>query len=361
MKTYRAAVIGCSRMGAFIDNETVDDHPYVRPYSHAAGFEACERTDLVACSDLRPNIMDEFGRRYGVPTERQYTDYREMIEREDLHIVSVATHPEQRAEIVLHAAEHGVPAIYAEKPMAASMSEADAMVEAVERNGVVFNLGTRRRYYTGFEAMKRVIDGGELGALKSLVIQRGAGLFGHGSHFLDLTLYLNGDEPAVWVQGQLLDGDSAFEGDIVVEDPSGHGIIQFRNGVTGYLVSSPHRGQYEAVCEGGTVAVLNDRRDFRLRRLSEAGDGSGQVLVDGRFPDFVAVSPTTRIIEDLVHALDTGEPPRGGVRAARAGTELIFAFLESHLRRGARVDLPLRECSLRLQRPAREPRPKFTA
>ena len=53
-------------------------------------------------------------------------------------------------------------------------------------------------------------------------------------------------------------------------------------------------------------------------------------------------------------SLDTGQPPSGGVRAARAGTELIFAFAESHVRGGARVEIPLKDSNVRLQRPPRQ-------
>ena len=60
MKTYRAAVIGCSRMGAFIDNEVPDYEAIKLPYSHAAGFFAEERTDLIACADLRPESHGTF-------------------------------------------------------------------------------------------------------------------------------------------------------------------------------------------------------------------------------------------------------------------------------------------------------------
>ena len=60
-------------MGAFIDNEVSADWG---PYSHAAGYEACERTELVACSDLRVDVMGQVGQRYGVPSDAQYTDYR---------------------------------------------------------------------------------------------------------------------------------------------------------------------------------------------------------------------------------------------------------------------------------------------
>ena len=86
-------------MGAFIDNEVVGAPGHVPPYSHTAVFYASERTDLVACSDLRPEVMAEVGQQYDIPVERQYTDYKEMIDREQLDIVSVATQPE-RAQIV---------------------------------------------------------------------------------------------------------------------------------------------------------------------------------------------------------------------------------------------------------------------
>ena len=128
MKTYRAAVIGCSRMGGFIDNEVIGYPGHVAPYSHAAGFYACPRTDLVACADVRTDVMEQFGLRYDIPKSRQYTDYREMIAKEGLDIVSVATQPEPRAEIVIYAVDHGVKAVYAEKALTASLAEADAHI-----------------------------------------------------------------------------------------------------------------------------------------------------------------------------------------------------------------------------------------
>src|SRR5437588_11037812 len=124
MKTYRAALVGCSRMGAFIDNETRSSRSVIQPYSHAAGYEACDRTDLIAGADLRPEILEAFGARYDVPASHLYTDYRQMIEREKPDILSIATQPEQRVEVALFAVEHGVRALYCEKPLAASVQEA---------------------------------------------------------------------------------------------------------------------------------------------------------------------------------------------------------------------------------------------
>ena len=90
-REYRVGLIGCGRMGATIDDE-VRDHPHSDlwiPFSHAAGYVAVERTSLVAVADAIPEKAEAIRQRYGA--QRAYTDYREMIERERLDIVSVAT------------------------------------------------------------------------------------------------------------------------------------------------------------------------------------------------------------------------------------------------------------------------------
>ena len=357
MKTYRAALVGCSRMGAFIDNEQRGASRFRQPYSHAAGYKACERTELVACSDLRPDVLEQAGKRYGVPSERLYTDYREMIDREQPDIVSVATQPEQRAEVVIYAAEHGAKAIYAEKAMAASMNDARAMVEAVERNGVVFNLGTNRRWETAYDQMKELIDDGTIGDLRSIIIYGNGHLFNAASHSLDLALRLSGDIPARWVQGNLPVDGSIFDGDTLTDDPSGEGVIKLENGVTVYALLSSHHGEFEAVGTRRRIKSVRDGREWDFRVADPADPDPRSLTYRRSFPDVPQRSSTLRLIEDIVHSLDTGEPPRGGVRVAYASTELIFGFIESHRRGGVRVPIPLEDSSTRLDRnnPARQP------
>ena len=356
MKTYKAALIGCSRMGAFIDNEVAAGR---YPYSHAAGYEACDRTELVACSDLRPDVMAQVGERYGVPPEGQYTDYREMMEKVQPDIVSVATQPEPRAEIVCYVANNGAKAIYAEKAMAASMADADAMTEACESNGVFFNLGTNRRWDRGFDVMKEIIDSGKLGRLRALTIYNTSALFNGASHSFDLIMRLNSDHPALWVQGLLRDADHAIGDGKISIDPVGEGIIEFENGVTGYALNAGgRRAEWEAVCEGGTLTALDNGDQWQLRERGEPDHRGRAKLVMGEFPDYEWKSSTLALVEDLVHSLDTGEPSRCGARVARASTELIFAVIESHLKGGARVNLPLEGSTIRMERgiPAKQPR-----
>lgn len=361
MKTYRAAVIGCSRMGGFIDNEVIGSPRIVLPYSHAAGYKACERTELVACADLRIAVMAAFGRQYGVAEQGQYSDYHRMLDRVDLDIVSVATQPEPRAKIVIDCAERGVKAIYAEKAMAASMAEADAMVEALERNGVILNLGTNRRWAARYDRMKEIIDSGALGDLQHLIIYNNGTLFNTGSHFLDLILRLNNDQPAEWVQGHLPIGDRLFDGDILTEDPQGEGIIQFANGVKAYVLLTSRASEIEAICSHGTITAFNDGHDWQVRRAFPSGYQGRNEFQTVAPPQVSVVSSTLRLIEDLVHSLDTGQPPRGGARVARAGNELIFGFIESHRLGGARVSLPLTKRTTRLARNHTPRQPKYTS
>ena len=58
---------------SFIDNEV----PEARgAFSHAAGYEACARTEMIGSADLREEVMEQVGQRYGSPRQRQYTDYQ---------------------------------------------------------------------------------------------------------------------------------------------------------------------------------------------------------------------------------------------------------------------------------------------
>lgn len=353
-KQYRAALVGCSRMGAFIDNELAGRRADF-PHSHAAGYEACSRTDLVAGSDLRRDVLVVYGQRYRVSNEHLYTDYKELIEKEKPDILSIATQPEQRAEIAIFAAKHGVKALYCEKAMCASLAEADAMVEAVEDHDLAFNMGTNRRWEPGFDAMREMIASGQLGALKTLIIYNNDTLFNTSSHTFDLMQRLNGDVPATWVQGYLPEGRELLIGDELRDDPIGEGAFGFANGVTAYAMSSPRRNECEAVCERGVLTALNDGDEFRMREVRETGVSSA--LVDSTFPEYEEASSTLRLIDDLVAALDRGDSQtRDGVRVARANMELIFGLIESHRRDSARIALPLPDPSIRLIRYGRKAR-----
>lgn len=352
-KTYRAALVGCSRMGAFIDNEVSANRSIPLPYSHAAGYEACPRTDLVAGADLRPDVLAQFGERYNVGSDHWYTNHRDLIANEQPDILSIATQPEPRCEIILHAIEAGVRALYVEKPLCASVAEAEAIRDAVRANNVAFNMGTNRRWHDGFAAMRDKINSGDFGDLRTLINFSTGNFFNTTSHFFDLLIYLNNDVAPKWVQAYVFHFDELVVGTEVREDPAGTGMIMFENDVIGYALDSPRRSEVEAVCGEGIITALNNGMEFRTREKRRDSSEDGPNL------ESPPTSATLNLVNDIVHALDTGEPTRGGAEVAYWNTQIIFGMIESHRRGGARVELPLTNHDLKFIRRdhvARQPR-----
>ena len=155
-------------------------------------------------------------------------------------------------------------------------------------------------------------------------------------------LFLNGDSRAFWVQMSLIGDDWATIGDQPTEDPVRHGIIHFEHGVAAYGSLGSREFTFQTDCAHGAATVMPNYT-FKIRV-------EGATMVAGRFPRYKRYSANLRLVEDLVHSIDTGEPPVGGVRTAHASTELIFATIESHLRGGSRVALPLKGSTVKLKR-----------
>ena len=135
----------------------------------------------------------------------------------------------------------------------------------------------------------------------------------------------------------------------------GEAIIRFENGVTCYALQTSQVSSYQAACENGSITILRDGAEFDFRVPGPPDYRGMPTVVTRDFPKVQPVSTVIKIVEDLVHALDTGESTRGGIYVARASLELAFAVIESHVRGGARVDLPLERRNLILNR-SRAPR-----
>jgi scyllo-inositol 2-dehydrogenase (NAD+) len=324
---FRACLIGCGRMGATIDDESPSD----LPFSHAAGYTAVDEVELVAVSDVIPEKVEAIRKRYNA--QNGYTDYREMIQKEKPDIVSVATRPATHAGMTIFAAQNGVKGIYCEKPLCCSMEEADAMVEAVEANGVKFNYGTNRRYQPMYWKMRELIEAGEIGDLQCVICHCGVTVaqWMH-THTSDMMMYLAGDSEIEFVQGNIVANDDDWVGNRLNTDPViPMGYVQFKNGVIGYLVVA---GGYEFEASGssGKLRTVNNGNALQYR------SGLGEPRpVEGVSPD----RGTVNCIKDLIHAISTDGQTRGNIQQARRSQEMILGFIESHRQGGQRVNLPL--------------------
>lgn len=335
---YRTCLIGCGRMGTTIDDEVAprpDSYLWL-PYSHAAACVACDRTELVAVCDVVSEKVEMARQRYHVLGG--YTDYREMIEKEQPDIVCIATRPTPYAEITIFAAEHGVKGIYCEKPLCCSMEEADAMVDAVEKHEVKFNYGTQRRYTPLYRKMRELVEEGELGNLECVIGHCGVGaaLWGH-THTSDMLLFLAGDPEVEFVHGTVIIDEADFDDNRLETDPGiPMGYARFKNGVHGYMVAGSGY-EFEVSGTKGKLRTLSNGKGCRFRR----GEGSHGILEDAPFPDVPRESGTVNGIKDLAEALDTGRETQGPIQLARRSQEMLMGLIESHRLGGARVPLPL--------------------
>ena len=332
-------------MGGTIDEEVRrGPNAILLPYSHAAGYTACERTTIAAAADVVEKNLERVCSKWNIP--KRYTDYREMIEKEAPDIISVATRPGNHAEITAFAAEHGVKGIYCDKPLCASMAEADAMVEVCERNQVKFNLGTQRRYTPGYIKMREIVESGEIGERRSVIAYTsGAALWGY-THAADMLLFFSGDSEVEYVQGNVEVEDSDFDDNCTeIDPPIVMGYVRFRNGTHG--ISIPGSAyEFEVACSDGAVRSLNNGNQFQVRRRTEASGGLEQI----GFPDYERKSGTVGCIEDIVDAIDTGRETQGNIHLARMSTELTFGIVESQRQKGKRVTMPMQNRDLYLGR-----------
>jgi predicted dehydrogenase len=335
---YTAVVVGAGRMGGTIDDE-VEGHPTVLlPYSHGAAYAQMPEIRLAGFADVVPQKAEALARRYGAA--RACADYRELIERERPDLVSICTRPGNHAEIVEFAAAHGVRGIYCEKPLCASMAEADRIVAACEAHGVKFNLGTNRRFLPTYGRLREVIASGAIGRLEALVLNcAGAALWTH-THASDLLLMLAGDPEVEFVQGTCEPVE--FTGDRTETDPQIRmGFVRFADGVNGYITAASG-WDLDVHGDAGKVRTVNDMAGCRMW----AAEGKWRILREVPFPEYAHAAAPPRIIRDLIRAIETGGETLNGVRLARRSQEIVMGMVESHRLGGIRVALPLDDRSL---------------
>ena len=108
--------------------------------THARAYRALSETvQVTALADVVPENLQKVGELFNVPQEKQYTDYREMLEHAAIDVVTIATPHSFHAEQVIAAANAGV-AIISEKPMATTLEEASEILAAVRRNDVPYTV-----------------------------------------------------------------------------------------------------------------------------------------------------------------------------------------------------------------------------
>lgn len=177
---------------------------------HARTYTSSPQVDLKAICDLREDRAKEIADKYGV--KDWYSDYKELLERDDISAVSIATPDFAHTDIAVAAAKAGKH-ILIEKPLATSVEDCENILAAVkEAKGIKFMVDFHNRWNPPFVNAKTAIDRGELGKPMLMYVRLNDTIFVPtnmlswasksevawfvGSHAVDLTRWLFDDEVA---------------------------------------------------------------------------------------------------------------------------------------------------------------------
>ena len=182
---------------------------------HMTAYTDAADVDLVALAGMETESLRHFAAAYGLPEEHTYADWQDLIDHEQLDLLSIAAPTTLHAPIAIAALDAGIH-VLSEKPMAENADAARLMVGAAERNDRVLDVSFNHRRRGHVQVLKNIIDAGMLGpiyyskvgwlrregipGLGSWFTHRatsgGGPLMDLGVHMLDIALYLL-DEPPV--------------------------------------------------------------------------------------------------------------------------------------------------------------------
>jgi len=351
-KEKRVACISASRMASWFDDiqrerAQKDGGRSLEwvPGAIASVCDASERAELVAVCDLKPELLTKIQERWHVPAV--YTDWREMVERERPDVVAIVTmYGSVHAELAAAVAETGlVRGIYCEKPVAASMIQADRVVAACREHNVVYTCAHVFRWNARYRQAITWIRDGAIGEVRSVSVTAMGTLLHSGTHQIDAINGLAGDADPEWAMGIIDVLSDAPQDQWARPDPVGGGYARLTNGVDLLMdPRSPGPRTFQVNGTFGKIIQMNDLRQVQLWRR-----GSGPTVLDLQPGPLLSPMPEkSYALTQMEELLDVME--RGGatscneVHASRA-LEIALGLHLSHRQNGTRIPFPLQDRS----------------
>lgn len=247
---------------------------------------------LAAISGRDESEVAEAARRYGY--QKYYTDWREMVEEEDVQVLDNGGPNDIHAEPSILAAQLGKH-VLCEKPLARTAEESKQMLEAVQKADIKHMVAFNYRFVPAVRMIRDLIDQGALGQIyhfRAVYLQEwimphygekkiwrldkevaGSGAIGDlGAHIIDLAHYLVGDMTSIAANTKtFIDTrplpDGSGDGKVDVDDAF-VAAVEFENGALGTLESTRFAGGrknyncFEINAEKGSIR-------FNLERMNE--------------------------------------------------------------------------------------------
>ncbi|HEV7680820.1 MAG TPA: Gfo/Idh/MocA family oxidoreductase [Pyrinomonadaceae bacterium] len=127
------------------------------------GFRNCEGARVVAIASRRREHAAQVAQEFGI--EHVAADWKELVTRADIDLISVVTPPATHEEITLAALENGK-AVLCEKPMAMDAAEAKRMTDRAQVAGVLALIDHELRFLNSRRKMRAMLLAGEIGNVR---------------------------------------------------------------------------------------------------------------------------------------------------------------------------------------------------
>lgn len=334
MGKIKYALIGCGRISpnhikAFNDNKS--------------------ELELVGICDL----IEENMQKLGVDDDiKRYTDYKLLLSEQKPELVAIATESGNHAQIALDVIESGANVII-EKPIALSLEDADRIIKAGEKKGVLVCACHQNRFNKSIQKIREALEAGKFGKLfhgtahirwcrdenyyiqapwRGTWEQDGGALMNQCIHNIDLLRWMMGDE----IEEVMAFTDNLNHSYIEAED-LGIAIIKFKNGSYG-------------IVEGTTNVFPNNLEEtlyiFGQKGTIKAGGKSVNIIEEWRFENETenaddikkqtAENATnvygfghTPLYKNVIDALQKGTPLLVDGYSGKRALELVLAIYKS--------------------------------
>lgn len=345
------ALVGCGRIA--------------KRHSELLGSGQIEGARLTAVCDVVPEKAQGIGEQFGVP---HFTDMHEMMRSADVDVVVVLTESGRHAEHVIDLAQYGKH-IVVEKPMALTLSDADAMIMACERAGVRLFVVKQNRFNVPVQKLREALVKGRFGKMVMGTVRvrwcrpqayydqdpwrgtwalDGGVLTNQASHHVDLLEWMMGEVESVYAMTRTALVNIEAEDTAVV-------AVRFKSGALGVIEATTAvrpkdlEGSISILGENGSVVIGG----FAVNKMNtwnfiepEAGDDEVMEKFSVNPPNVYGFGHQA-YYESVVDCLANGAPqPVDGLQGRRS-LELINAIYES-VETGREVALRFRPKKCRL-------------
>ena len=327
------------------------------------------KLEFVAVCDVFPEAMENLLAKKELNKDaliHRYTDYKEMLAKEQPELVSIATESGLHAEIALYCIEHGVNVII-EKPMAMNIDDAQRIIDLSKEKGVKVSACHQNRFNIAVQKLRKAIETKRFGKLSHGSIhvrwnrnenyykqapwrgtwaQDGGALMNQCIHGIDLLRWMMGED-IVEVYGQTR---QQFHDYLEAED-LGMAVLTFANGAVATIEGTTNVypqnleetlyifGETGTAKLGGKSTNTIDVWDFADSQPEDEENRGFQEPTSN-----VYGNGHTKLFADMIDAITNDRQPYVDAIAGKNALETVLAIYKSAAE-GKPVNLPLTNCS----------------